>query len=208
MQTYMEKTNKEIDQDRVEDTVDHFRRFGYVMFHQQVKIYQNIAKRIGGWAGDVIEAGCGNGLGTAIIDQELRHNGGAILGTDKLLSNVKFAQCLYPWIPFDTWDINEPSTVPKPRICVCVETFEHVANPQIAMDNLLKSCTLELWISTPNGKGADRPPSNPYHVCEYTPQEIISMASHKDIYLYSWENFDKTLPLDTGVNPLVYRIVI
>lgn len=202
-------TNPEIDQDRVFDTVDHFNKFGYVMFPEQVQIYRNIAEYIAGK--EVIEAGCGNGLGTAILQQKT----GYILGTDKLDNNIKFAKCLYPWILFHQWDINEPwdsnepSILPKSQVCVCIEAIEHVANPQQAIKNLIDAATEEVWISTPNGRGKKRPPDNPYHVQEYTPQEMIKMIhsypGKAAIQILHWKTFE-VVDINTKVNPLVYRI--
>ncbi|GAG77899.1 unnamed protein product, partial [marine sediment metagenome] len=105
----MHQINPEIDQDRVEDTIDHFNKFGYVMFPQQVKIYENIKEKIGN-SGEILEAGCGNGLGTAILGHSNRFY---VYGTDKLGKNIKFASCLYPWIKFREWDINYPYPVAR-----------------------------------------------------------------------------------------------
>lgn len=169
MQTSKERlTNPEKDQDRVRDTVDHFERFGYIMFPQQTAIYHNIGKQLDRNQ-TVLEAGSGNGIGTAIIEHL---SNCLITGTDKLETNVKFARCLYPWIPFEVWDINEPWRSNPRDVVVCIETFEHIADPEKAMANLLSAATKQVIISTPNGEGKYRPPHNPYHVCEYTSDEL------------------------------------
>lgn len=201
-------TNPEIEQDRVFDTVDHFKKFGCIMFKQQVAIYENIAQRIKGK--EVIEAGCGNGLGTAILNRQCPE----ILGTDKLGNNIQFAKCLYPWIHFSVWDINKPSIFPKPQIVVCVETIEHVADPQKAIENLMAAATEEVWISTPNGTGEKRPPENPYHVCEYTPEEMFYMfgfatgrphTAMECPQMFHWKTMEQVY-VGTKIDPLVYRI--
>ena len=179
--------NPEINQDRVHDLFDHFDKYGYGMFPQQVEIYQDIAERIRGKS--VIEAGCGNGLGTAVLERKAA----SIIGTDKLQKNVDFANVLYPWIPFETWDINE-STSLRASVVVCIETIEHVRNPSDAIRNLLLASHEEVWITTPNGEDKERPPNNPYHVQEYTQKEILDMIE--------W-GYNVNV---SGKDPLVYHI--
>jgi len=203
MQTSTDQTtNPEIDQDRVEDTVDHFRKFGYIMFPQQVRIYENIASRTNDK--NIIEAGCGNGVGSAILERTAR----SIIATDKLQANVDFARCLYPWIDFNVWDIQEDIGFKSTRSIVCIETIEHVANPQKAIENLINAATEEVWISTPNGRGKPRPPSNPYHVSEYTSEEMMEMIPvNTPVGILHWKTFEP-LGINTNVDPLVYRIEV
>jgi 2-polyprenyl-3-methyl-5-hydroxy-6-metoxy-1,4-benzoquinol methylase len=199
--------NPEIDQDRVFDTVDHFDKFGHVMFPQQRVIYKNIARRIKGGGYTVLEAGCGNGVGTAVLERKA----GSLLGTDKLPKNIAFAQELYPWIYFETWDINEP-TKEKMDVVVCIETIEHVSNPGKAIENLVQAARYVLWISTPNGINRPCPPENPYHVKEYTPNEMVHLIldnspSNTAISILHWKTFE-VVPQHTKVDPLVYRVVL
>ena len=203
------ETNVEINQDRVADTVEHFREFGYVMFPQQRRIYELLAEKLEDKT--VVEVGCGNGLGTAILSNSVFE----IVGTDKLLGNVNFAKCMYPWINFGVWDIQKPiprlPSVLKVSSVVCVETIEHVANPEKAIQNLIDAATEEVWISTPNGRGKKRPPDNPYHVCEYTPEEMLIMirdcSGWSQTEVLHWETF-KFVSTETDVDPLVYRILL
>ncbi len=198
-------TNPEIDQDRVFDTTDHFNRFGYVMFPQQVEIYQNIAKTIHTYD-FLLDAGCGNGVGTALLDRRDNRTGrGLVTGADKLERNTDFARCLYPWLAFMVWDINQAKIFnPQADIVVCVETIEHVEYPRQAIQNLIAAAREEVWISTPNGLNKKRPPNNKYHVCEYTPEEMLNMIGRAAEILH-WKDLS-LLPLTTKVNPLVYRI--
>ena len=203
--------NKEIEQDRVFDTVDHFNRWGDPLDLKSRRIYEQLALKIVNKT--VLEAGCGNGIGTAILEREMDLSQSTILGTDKSSKNVTFAELLYPWINFCTWNINLPIDECMIRgsleyqVVVAVEVFEHVENPQAAMDNLLAAATEEVWISTPNGNGKSRPPENPYHVCEYRPEEILYFA--KAAYqtdIYHWDTFEQIYQTTTDVHPLVYRI--
>ncbi len=197
--------NKEIDQDRVFDTVDHFEKWGDPLAKQQRKIYENLAEQLAGKT--ILEAGCGNGVGSAILEREMNLSCATMFGTDKSHINIEFASCLYPWINFRVWDINKPWEGNPKAVVVAVEVFEHVENPQAAMDNLLAAATEEVWLSTPNGTGKPRPPENPYHVCEYTPKEILyfARAAYQTV-IYHWETFTPIHDIYTDVHPLVYHI--
>jgi 2-polyprenyl-3-methyl-5-hydroxy-6-metoxy-1,4-benzoquinol methylase len=198
-------TNPEKDQDRVADTVDHFNRFGYVMFPQQRKIYQQISNHIKDTDWSVLEAGCGNGVGSAIIERT--QGCYAFTATDKLVSNLNFAACLYPWIDFYAWDLNQAYNRTSKDIVVCVETFEHVEDPKKAMKNLLDAANNGVIISTPNGEGKFRPPHNPYHVCEYTPAEMMSFieTSVKEITFVDYKTW---CPCSAKDSPEIITMVI
>ncbi len=210
----MTPTNPEKDQDRAFDLYDTFDKYGYVMFRQQREIYRRIAEEV---QGEVLEAGCGNGVGTAIIDHRLvLDDAGYITGTDKLQRNVDFAKCLYPWIDFQVWDISQRYTHDTRMFdtVICIECLEHVADPVNALRNLFAAARKEVWISTPNGRGKPRPPSNPYHCCEWTTDEMCKMIRESfgggphaagKITVMGWEDF-KEVEDDTDVDPLVYRI--
>lgn len=198
-------SNSERDQDRAEDLIDNWRKYGYVMFPQQRAIYRQIAERVREWS--VLEAGCGAGIGTAILSC-----GGAkqcVVATDKLPDNIEFARALYPWISFGIWDISQPWDLPKAESVVAVEVLEHVADPQMALWNLVGAARKEVWLSTPNGAGKPRPPDNPYHVCEYTPAEMLAMLFAVErvdaVKVLSWEDFS-IQDHDTKVDPLVYHV--
>ena len=197
--------NPEMDQDRAEDLFDNWRKYGYVMFPQQVSIYTHLGRQLRG--DNVLEAGSGCGLGTAMLDSF----GVAIAGTDKLQRNVNFARCLYPWIRFDCWDIHELWPGDKHDVVVSVETLEHVAHPELALANLMLAARWKLWISTPNGQGKLQPPENPCHVSEYTPREIITMLEKvrnvRTINIRAWDSFE-IVNADTKIDPLVYEVML
>ena len=151
--------NKELDQDRVEDTIQHFNKWGYVMFPEQKQIYQYLSDKV---RGTILEAGCGMGLGAYMI--------GADMATDKLERNVKFAKELYPDFNFKVWDITQGSFEATYDTVVCIETIEHVKDIGLAIQNLIDSAYKEVWISTPNR--SIETPDNPYHVREYNEQEM------------------------------------
>lgn len=193
--------NKERDQDRVHDTLDHFQRFGFVMFPQNMKMYENIARMIAGkWT---LEAGCGMGLGTAILSQSTTQ----IIGTDKLRRNVDFAKALYPWIKFDTWDLASGpySGTPFP-VVVCLEAIEHVKNYREGLKNLMLSGK-EVWVSAPNS--TESPPSNPFHIREFTPAEMVALIKEidpqREVEALHWDTMSP-VPPNSDASPIIYHI--
>lgn len=154
--------NKELDQDRVFDTFDHYKRFGFVLFPENKQAYNFIKDKV---KGSVLEAGCGQGTGAYII--------GADIATDKLEKNIKFARELYPNIEFDVWDISKEPYKKKADTVVCVEAIEHVEDVKSAIKNMIASANKEVWFSTPNRK--DEHPDNPYHVREYSKEEMLEL---------------------------------
>lgn len=206
------KVNPYFPQDRVKDTFDIFNQHGYVMYPQQRKIYENLAywfKKNGSSLWDhVLEAGCGNGVGSSILYDTLQSLSIPFVATDVDRRHTDFASCLYPNILFGSWDLTKPNKIARASYTVAIEVFEHLSNPQLAMDNLLGSCKLGVWLSTPNGTGKPRPPENPHHVREYTPMEIEEFADNagaQKVTMFHWKTFQE---LDTaaGVDPLVYLI--
>lgn len=208
MSTHVE-TNPELDQDRAFDLYDTYKKYGYVMFPQQRLIYKHIASMV--VYQSVLEIGCGNGVGTAMIHHNNRH----VFGTDKLPSNVEFARELYPWIPFAVVDVSKPIDAKfASDVVVAVEIIEHVADSCTAMKHMLNVAKKTVWISTPNGRLTqhEKPPSNPYHVAEYTPEEMLGLIHGAcagrpvKVFIYAFDDFNTPLTVDTDKNPLVYRI--
>lgn len=187
-----------------EGALDTYAKYGYMIFPQQRKIYDNIANRLLPHS-TVLEVGCGIGLGTAILSRSLTTEA---IGTDNLIENVKIAKALYPWIRFEQWNVCTASSFQRVDAVVAVEVLEHVANPVAALTNMC-AITNEVWLSTPNGTGKKRPPDNPYHVVEYTPQEIIyymkKIEGDWSVEVLEYENFTP-VALATKVDPLVYHL--
>ena len=193
--------------DSAYDLYDNYSRYGYVMFPQQVAIYRYLAECFGSerWLhGSILEAGCGNGVGSALI----HHRTGTLIATDVSESNVRFCKCLYPWIDFRLWDIKRASVLKADHV-VAVEVLEHIEEPQLALRNLIDAAYKTIWLSTPNGTDKRRPPENTCHVCEYTPAEVLAMIHQ------CWKGLDveiigyggqRLLSVDTDVDPLIYRI--
>lgn len=178
------------------------------MFPQQRKIYENIKNRITSNS-TVLEVGCGIGLGTALLDRSLTTR---VIGTDNLLENVKIARALYPWIRFERIDIC--TKIPLIEYCkpvdtvIAVEVLEHVEDAKLALINMCSIAFKEVWISTPNGYGKPRPPSNSYHVQEYTSFEVVLMIPRGwEVRILEYENFNVVGGEELiEANPLVYHL--
>ncbi len=194
--------NPVLDQDRAFDLYDTYKKYGYVMFPQQRRIYEHIAGRVA--YRSVLEIGCGNGVGSAMLRQQTK----VFIATDKLEGNVKFAREMYPWIVFAVLDVSQPIEKKfASDTVVAVEVIEHVADPRVAIANMREVCNGTMWISTPNGNNAKRPPDNPYHVCEYTTREMLEMLPDTGLRpkILAWDDL-RELELDTDVSPLIYRV--
>lgn len=191
----MYQENPEMEGDWVERSYQLFNQHGFTVFPEQQVIYGNLASRLLGR--NIIEAGCGIGTGTALLATR-----NSIIGTDKSDKQVRYAQNLYPWVPFKVWDIvdNPAETY---EVVIALEVIEHIKEYKRAIKNLLASGS-EIYISTPNRNNqelkGDRP-KNRLHVREFTPSEMIEMLGGGEIL--HWQTFEK-LNEETEVSPLVY----
>lgn len=206
------KTNPELDQDRAADLWDNWVKYKYVMFPQQRRIYEGLVNAIPQDC-SVLEAGCGAGVGSAILAQSHRVN--SFTATDKLKENILFAKHLYPWIDFQVWDLHYEWEGSKAEVVVAVEVVEHVCDLAGVLHNLIGNAVREVWFSTPNGREKENPPSNPHHVREYTPAEVLETlsriggyAGRYQVFVYGYDNLRSPLinPEMTTIDPLVYRV--
>lgn len=198
------KENVQLSQDKVKETFELFHKTGQVIYPENERIYYNLSERINSHK-HVLEAGCGIGLGSAIM----YFSNNNIIATDKKRKTVAFASRLYPWLNFDIWDVSIEPYKTKADIVIAIEVIEHIKDYQTAFNNLLASTLKELWISTPNrlnkNIGQDNP-ANDYHVKEFTPQEIIEFAGDKyNVEIFDWSTF-RLLPINTDITPLIYQI--
>lgn len=204
-------------QDMVQHAFERFSKTGYVLPPKQRCIYENLA--VATRRKSILEAGCGIGLGTAILkrlDKPFLYRGEVVhrivIGTDLSEKHLAFARQMFPACGFDLWDIMAgPYPAKLYDVVVAVEVIEHVGNAKKALNNMFLSTREEIWFSTPNRNAPEInkvQPRNPHHVHEYTPQEIRDMCpAGCDLTLHHWENL-RELPLDTEITPVVYHIVI
>ena len=176
---------------------------GPAMFPEQVAIYRHLAHRLRGQR--VVDVGCGMGVGTNV----LAHWGCRALGLDVSEEAVQIARALYPELTFLCWDITSgPVVVDREgtaEACVAVELIEHVEDAIGAVRHLLASAP-QVILSTPNRASpllGQHRPANPYHVREYTPQEMLELLGPATIRdPFSWREVGP----DSLMTPLVYEV--
>ena len=177
---------------------------GPAMFPEQVAIYRHLAQRFRGQK--VLDVGCGMGIGTNI----LAHWGCHVIGLDRDAEAVRVARALYPELSFVVWDITRgPVVVDQSgtaHVCVAVEVIEHIEDAVTAVRHLLASAPRVIF-STPNRAapvlGQDHP-RNPYHVREYSPQEMLEFLGPATIRdPFSWRDVGP----DSLMTPLVYEVL-
>ena len=205
----VEKTNPEKIQDRAFDLYDHYQSGGYVMFHQQRKIYEHLAREAKGK--NVVEFGCGNGVGSALLERTAAD----FVGTDGSFDNVSFATQLYPWVNFHHWDIqhltkqNFYHQILFPcDFAIAVDVLEHVKHPKAAIETMLHLAREEVWISTPQGDGKTYPPENPFHVREYTVLEMLKFLDGYKVTVHHWKTWEILTSINPDVTPLVYQVKV
>ena len=172
---------------------------GPAMFPEQVAIYRHLAQRLRGQR--VVDVGCGMGVGTNL----LAYWGCHVVGLDVSVDALRVAQALYPELTFLPWDITHGPLEPPVDAVVAVEVIEHIEDTVTAVRHLLASGRVVI-LSTPNRAAPvlrpDRP-SNPYHVREYTPREMLELLGPAVIRdPYSWQEVGP----DSLMTPLVYEV--
>jgi SAM-dependent methyltransferase len=124
----------------------------------------------------VVDIACGIGMGT----QLLRDAGASqVIGVDKDASAVDYAREEYPdciFVKSDAQDL--PLENSSADIIISFETIEHLSDPA----RFLKECKRILKrsgffiCSTPNRRVNSWWGSNPYHIREFLPEELLQLA--------------------------------
>lgn len=123
--------------------------------------------------GDVLDAACGVGYGTAHLAQEARN----VLGIDVDTETIEYARVRYalPNVRFDVMDLHELDLPGESfDTVVSFETIEHVAEPEAALSELARVLRSggALVVSTPNARISTRTPANPHHLQEWSPADF------------------------------------
>lgn len=138
------------------------------------------------WKPQIVDVGCGIGLGSNILSLEADF----VWGIDKNENSVRFAQQAFTrekngiyyssQLTFDRIDIMEDTRdFMKFDIVVAIEVIEHIKDARGFMDKLVKLAKKdgEFFISTPNRNNkhiAKERPKNKYHVREWTMEEFVA----------------------------------
>ncbi|HEV3212019.1 MAG TPA: class I SAM-dependent methyltransferase [Acidimicrobiales bacterium] len=137
--------------------------------------YRHAAQLVGGrW---VLDAGCGVGWGSALLAAA---GAASVTGLDidpDALSNARARTDAAVFVRGDLADL--PFADASFDVVVCYEAIEHVAQPLLALDELRRVLTPAgvLTISSPNPDVY--PAGNPFHVHEFTPDELRRELSHR-----------------------------
>lgn len=143
-----------------------------------VERYRWAAKRVSGR--HALDIACGSGYGSNL----LLHAGAArVVGVDIGADQIAFANDNFvdSRLEFRVGDIRTIELAETFDVITCFETIEHVDDYESALVNLRRLLRQDgqLLISSPNrpvtsphARSISDPPSNPFHVREFTPEEL------------------------------------
>ena len=176
---------------------------------KKVQAHAQFDKQI--WKPNIVDVGCGSGVGSNILSQEAHF----VWGIDKNEWSIEFAQEAFtrekngiyysPQVTFDLFDIMTDSRqVMQFDIVVAIEVIEHIYDTDKFLralqrftkkdkkGNVHVNPPTEFYISTPNRnskKIRKDKPANTFHVREYTSQEYKALLLK---YFEQVELFDNT----------------
>ncbi|HBT3176109.1 capsular polysaccharide export protein, LipB/KpsS family [Klebsiella aerogenes] len=142
----------------------------------------------------VLDCACGSGYGSDIL-KDFCHD---VTGVDIDQSAVDFAISKYKSdkLKYVCGDIREiADSLDKVDTVVCLETLEHVPEPQILLDGFMKVLKDDgqFVVSTPVREASRENPLNSYHVLEYTSADLRRVLNHYfyqvDVYLQDQDKF-------------------
>lgn len=212
------QANAESSEDMVKKLFERFEKREAVMPPEQRMIYQKISEMVTGL--NVIDIGCGVGVGTNILGREARF----AWGLDREANQIEFANQMFQrknlaglgQVEFMQFDLTNPPSreFSKFHVITCIEVLEHIADYQKALDTIKRFYDpgkTTLFIATPN-RNADKfkdnqdHPWNPHHIKEYTIAEMY------DILIKNFQavtcldcTLEKPQDLDSKETPIVYR---
>lgn len=83
---------------------------------------------------DVVDLGCGDGYGTALLSWVAR----SAVGIDVSLEAVAAAPKRYPGVDYRVGDLTNADVIPRAEIGVCFEVLEHIAGAPRVLDAIGK----------------------------------------------------------------------
>ena len=140
--------------------------------------YAFAARRLG--PGRILDVACGTGYGMAIISAP----GRTVVGADVELEALRTAAAVEPVVAADGGALPFPSGVFD--AVTTFETVEHLEHRPAFLAELVRVLIPggTLILSTPNARytrPVDGRPTNPFHVFEYTPEELAEeLRAHFD----------------------------
>ncbi len=133
--------------------------------------YKFAAKRI---RGDVLDAACGCGYGSAILAEHAK----MVLGVDRDQGAIEYAR--RHWRRTNAlYQVADVTRIEPGRYywAVSFETIEHLED-DLGFLRMLRECSRRLVLSAPNEQGLPFSPERfPYHVRHYTAAEMVDRLS-------------------------------
>lgn len=202
---YQENPEAE-DKEQWETNIAQFRGTGKILWHPTRNMYEFIKNYCREralqhpqypkfvWKPQIVDVGCGVGLGSNILSQEAD----VVWGIDKNVNSIKFAKEAFtriknniyycPQLTYDVIDIiSDNRTFAKFDIVVAIEIIEHISDYKTFLKTLIEKfdrrrndMPTEYFISTPNRNNrhiAKDKPFNSYHVREWTQEEFHAVLS-------------------------------
>jgi len=124
----------------------------------------------------VIDAACGTGYGSAILAKVAK----AVLAIDK--NEVFNNQWKNDKILFLPIDLENPIGVPECDVWVCLETIEHLKDPEKFIELVTQKTKKRIIISSPNKPTAN---INPFHKSDVVLNRLRKiMSKHTDWFEY------------------------
>jgi SAM-dependent methyltransferase len=125
---------------------------------------------------DVLDAGCGVGYGSAILARAARR----VVGVDRSEEAIAYANRRYarPNIEFVVDDLLELGQPDDAFDVVCAfEVIEHVEDPGAHLAHVVRVLRADgvYVVSTPRAEGADGALKSPYHIVEYSHDELARL---------------------------------
>jgi ubiquinone/menaquinone biosynthesis C-methylase UbiE len=190
---------------------------------KKVQAHAQFDKQI--WKPNIVDVGCGSGVGSNILSQEAHF----VWGIDKNEWSIEFAQEAFtrekngiyysPQVTFDVFDIMQDSRqVMQFDMVVAIEIIEHIYDTDKFLralqrftkkdkkGNVHVNPPTEFYISTPNRnskKIRKDHPDNTFHCREWTKKEMFDMLSKYFEQVELYDNKGTPIPDLEGAEDLV-----
>jgi ubiquinone/menaquinone biosynthesis C-methylase UbiE len=148
----------------------------------------------------VLDAGCGVGWGAALL---LDAGAESVVGIDIAHEAVDDARASVPGARFVVGDLREiPCADDAFELVTCFEAIEHVVEPTRALDELARVVAPSgvVLVSSPNPHVY--PAGNPFHVHEFTPDELVRELSKRFSRTCLWRQYDLAASLILESQPV------
>ena len=117
----------------------------------------------------VIDVACGHGYGSGILK---RSRADSIVGIDYGDEAIMHAKDRHKGIEFRQEDLNEIDELPPCHLSVCIETIEHLKDPERFAKLLKKHTARTIFLTTPIVPTVGK---NPNHLHDFNPNSLMRL---------------------------------